>query len=412
MNFTANLKIFIILLVVLLIIAGCSSKKKQEATEQNNVEQMEIAEESIEPELNDSDIEETLDEEQVVEEETIEEDNLIVWTEKYGIEIGKEYVINGETGIYLHPERLALQNQLDSTHRGERYLIEDIQGPLAKIKARDKSGWASVWYFTDEAKDIRFGDPHELIVLQPVTFSYYPNEEDPYGFELATGKVVQVIKRYNDWVSVRAIIHDPGYPGDIWIKRDHLIAYDENMASEGILVLGSKVYDEAGRVKEDKSGFPVTITGEQGDKYKFEAAGGKTGYIFKEDFVPNPFIRPILTMRFAVNFGMEADYLVDKLTAHRVTVRYFDYQHFFEPEEEARTVPFDEMMQSIEGIREHFIDLYLSYSYQHVKLNPTNTLIDLIETEPSFRENLGKILFKEFDGIGHELNITVDMLNF
>lgn len=405
-----NLRVFMILLVVVLIFAGCSSKKKEKAAEQNNVEQTEVVEDFTEPEVTESEIEDTANEEEGVEEETLEEENLVVWTEKYGIEIGQEYVINSETGIYLHPERLAFQNQLDSTHRGERYLIEDIQGPLAKIKAGDKTGWVSIWYFTEEAKDIRFGDPHELIVMQPVTFSFYPNEEEPYGFELMAGKVVQVTKRYNDWVSVHMIKHNSGYPGDIWIKREHLVAYDENMASEGILVLGSKIYDEAGLLKEEQSGFPVTITGEQGDKYKFEAAGGKTGYIFKEDFVPNPFIRPILTMRFAVNFGMEADYLVDELTAHRVKVRYFDYQHFFEPEEDARTVPFDEMMQSIEGIREHFIDLYLSYSYHHVKLNPTNTLIDLIETEPSFREKLGKILFTEFDGVGHDLNITVDML--
>jgi hypothetical protein len=406
-----RIKLIILICILCIVIAGCKSKDQVE--EENiigSAEQTENLTEAVDSE-SDEVTESEVEDNPVEEVDSNETKEANFWTEKYGFELGNDYIIHGETDLYEHADRFVIGPVLHTTKPGQKYIFEEMDGPLVKVKSPDRSGWVSIWYFTDEAKNIvQEEDPYEMIVFKPTTFSYYPNEEEPYGFELTTGKVVQVVKRYQDWVSVRATRYAAEFPGDIWVKGENLIEYDPNFATEGVLKLGGKVYTEGGRVKEESSGFPLMIVGEIEDMYAMNASGGRIGYIKKEDFVPNPFVEPVLSMRFAVNLGMDADYLVEELTGQSVTHRYFDYQHSFEPEEETNTVTFEEMLESEDGIRLYTLHLFLSYPTTEVELKPMPEMIEKIETDADFRKQLGQLLGKPLYSVPHELKLTSEII--
>jgi Copper amine oxidase N-terminal domain len=118
--------------------------------------------------------------------------------------------------------------------------------------------------------------------------------------------------------------------------------------------------------------------------------------------------KPKLTMKLSVNFGMEADYLVDKLTGSHITTRYYNYQHKSEPDKESQTAKFDDMIREEDGIPINIIRLFLTTENREVELKISKELIEQIMSKPSTRELLGTRLGKPLSVIPEDLVLTLD----
>lgn len=115
------------------------------------------------------------------------------------------------------------------------------------------------------------------------------------------------------------------------------------------------------------------------------------------DFQGNPYSEiPVLKMKFSVDFGMEADLLVDSLTDKSITYRYFNYQHKSGPDQ-PRTVPFEEMLKTEEGIRAYKVHMFLADKGNWAELKLSPDFIDQLENSPDFRQRLGLMLNKPFN---------------
>lgn len=409
-----RLKRLIVLIVVLtccVIITACSGQNEELNEERdgddviqneqidNNNEQVEVSTGRID----DREDEAIQDEDDA----PLTEEAVSPFIEQYGFELGQMYPTYARAELWEHPNEQG-GALLHTTRVGERYIFQEFVGDYIKVVSADYQGWTSLWYFTPEAEQAVDVVPYEMIVSTPTTFALYPNEEEPYGLQLESGQVVQIYKQFGDWVNVRAMINDGLYPGDKWIKKQHLTEFDMMLAKEGVLKLGSKIYDENGLVKEEKSGFPLSITGERENMFSFWAPNGQTGYILKEDFEPNPFIVPELVMTFAIIDDEDASYTVEELTESEVTVRYVD--HMLGAEDDVRTVSFETMLMMQNGVRLYEVNLWLTYPYSGVELKPTVELIDAIETDPAFRGRLGALLWKHFGNVKHDLVISTNLI--
>lgn len=412
-----KLRHLVIGVVCCAIIAACSSADNEtnEANDGGEILQNELNDQDIEQADAEADIRDELDDalqdedplaEEGAEDEDIEEE-VNRWVEQYGFELGQMYPTYTHVKLWEQPNEEG-GKLLHTTRVGERYIFQEFSGDYIKVVNADRQGWAPVWYFTKEAGQVVEVAPYEMIVTTPTIFSLYPNEVEPYGVELEPGKVVQVYKQLGDWVNVRALLKDNSYVGDKWIKTQHLTEFDDVLAKEGVLKLGAKIVNENGIVIEESSGFPVSITGEKENMYSFWAPNGKAGYIYKEDFEPNPFIVPELAMTFAIKHDDHASYTVEELTDHLVTLRYFD--HAIGAEEDVRTVTFDSMLMKQNGLRLYEVNLWLTYPYSGVQLQPTVELIEAIETDPAFRGKLGAMLGKQLGHVEHNLVITSRMI--
>lgn len=120
--------------------------------------------------------------------------------------------------------------------------------------------------------------------------------------------------------------------------------------------------------------------------------------------------KPMLTMKLSVNFGMEADYLVDKLTGSHITTRYYDYQHKSEPDKVSQTAKFEEMIREEDGIPINTIRLFLTTENREVELKISKDLIEQINSKPSVRELLGLQLGKPLSIIPEDLVLTLNGL--
>jgi len=184
------------------------------------------------------------------------------------------------------------------------YAVVDTDGEFARIVADDgQTGWIPKWYLTREPADRavieQLAEPYVLLVDKPVSIRLYPEEASPSGFELWEGKVVQVVQELGDWVAVNIVTYDSPYAGDKWLRKSELAVYDGSKAREGYVFFSAaggtddpqvKLYDESGKLQQELPGFTTLyIEGEQDGRYRVIASGGRSGYIDKADFIPNPF---------------------------------------------------------------------------------------------------------------------------
>jgi hypothetical protein len=179
----------------------------------------------------------------------------------------------------------------------QEYRIIGREGSFVQIMPnasndQQLTGWIPEWYLSsDGSTKIEKVDPYELIVAETVPYSMYPEESVPSGFPLDVGKVVQVTGRYDKWLRVTIITYDSPNVGDKWVPESALEKWDPEKAMEGFLKVNAKVYDETGREMDPPSYLnPIHINAKQGDKYLISSVGGYSGFIAKQDFVPNPFI--------------------------------------------------------------------------------------------------------------------------
>lgn len=113
---------------------------------------------------------------------------------------------------------------------------------------------------------------------------------------------------------------------------------------------------------------------------------------------------PLLKMKFAVNFGMDADILVDSISKDSiVTYRYFDYQHSDEPNSEQETSPIEEFFKTHKDqsgeFPEYIMKMYLDYEDFSVEINVTDDFKYELRNNEKVRQEiasqLGKPLNKE-----------------
>ena len=53
--------------------------------------------------------------------------------------------------------------------------------------------------------------------------------------------------------------------------------------------------------------------------------------------------QPLFNMKIIVTGGMEAEYVIDEINEDYVICRYFDYQHYDEPENEQEKITFEQI---------------------------------------------------------------------
>lgn len=180
---------------------------------------------------------------------------------------------------------------------GEYYWIADTSGQdYAQIVAGNGAeGWVPVWYLTDDPNRAgsveRVAEPYVMLVDKPFKYRLYPGEETPSGFELWSGKVVQVVGIYgDDWLEIETLSYDSPHMENKWVRKDEVTPYDKSKAMEGYASSGAKLYDIDGNVKQTLSeGTSFFIKGDIGGRYWILLQGGVSGYIDKADFKPNPF---------------------------------------------------------------------------------------------------------------------------
>lgn len=170
---------------------------------------------------------------------------------------------------------------------------------FVKIQAGDQTGWVSAWYITSAEEVGQTIEPvawRETVVIEPTAFYAYPDFEAPSGFELPQGKVVRILATYGEWVHVDFQLYAEPMAGDKWIPQSALSPqYDAQQAKEGFLRFtgeGSYIYsDEEGTQPKEHITTMTTvfIADEAGNTYRISSPGGRTGYIHKSDFIPNPY---------------------------------------------------------------------------------------------------------------------------
>ncbi|MFS0840256.1 hypothetical protein [Paenibacillus sp. 1P03SA] len=129
-----------------------------------------------------------------------------------------------------------------------------------------------------------------MLVESSLNFSLYPGEEKPSGFLLKQGRVVKVIREYENWLCVRVMYTDGlEYNGDVWIPKNKLTAYNSSEATEGLLKSRAIGTDPTGQNVYVTEGSPIMIENFSEKKYTFTAFQGIRGTLFKSDFIPNPF---------------------------------------------------------------------------------------------------------------------------
>lgn len=206
--------------------------------------------------------------------------------------------LKSEVEALEQPEAYASVPSLFVANPGPYYRVKDRRNGFVQVtnvlsSRWPATGWIPEWYLlTDEsASRAEKVEPYQMIVAMPTAFRLYPDEPQPSGFELESGKVVQVTARYGDWMRVNIVTYDSPYVGDKWLPASALEAWDPAKAKEGILRPGAVVFDINGEAKDGPPSLnPIKIEEELSGRYRIVAPGGYIGYIDKADFMPGPFI--------------------------------------------------------------------------------------------------------------------------
>lgn len=178
----------------------------------------------------------------------------------------------------------------------DTYTVAETAADFSKIVDKEgQSGWIPSWYLVgpddNGVREQTLAEPYVMLVDKPVTYRLYPDEPTPTGFELWSGKVVQVVGTYgDDWLEINVVTYDSPYMENKWVRKDELIPYDAGKAKEGYIgTAGAQISGEEGGQQELPLLTRVYIEREEGDRYWVTAGGGAAGYLNKADFAPNPF---------------------------------------------------------------------------------------------------------------------------
>lgn len=207
--------------------------------------------------------------------------------------------VKGYTYALASPSYWTAEAPVFEVRPDQAYPTLESTAQFVRIQDGEQTGWVGAWYIeTDEkpADIIQQAIWHEVVVVQPTMFYAYPNTDAPTGYELPSGKIVRILAEYEDWVNVDFMLYAEPMSGDKWIPKHALSSeFDRQLAKEGFVRfagIGSYIYsDEAGmQPKEHITTLVAVFIEEETDAtYRISAPGGRSGYIRKTDFIPNPF---------------------------------------------------------------------------------------------------------------------------
>lgn len=110
---------------------------------------------------------------------------------------------------------------------------------------------------------------------------------------------------------------------------------------------------------------------------------------------------PILKMKLMVNYGMEAELLIDEITEEKLNYRYFDFQHNYKPSNKQEEMAINEMFERVveDG---HLFPKYTFHFYVHtaeqdVEVKVPNGFIDKLKNDHEFRSKVISKINQPFD---------------
>lgn len=293
----------------------------------------------------------------------------------------------GRTMAFLDPQYWSSNHEELIVTSGQEYSLLEEKDDFVKVQIEGQAGWVPSWYVggENEAERITALEPYEMIVRAPTYFYAYPDQQAPAGFELEEGSVVQVLQQYDDWFAVHIQLYAEPMLGDKWIHKDALIEYSDKDAKEGYLRLtngGSYIYADPDRNQQKEHISTMTsvrIEEEFEGMYRITSPGGRSGYIMKEDFVPNP-------------FGMTRGTYLELPPALEETLNQFI---------ESRD---DEALRGLEPV-----DLFIIYQHAQIMADP-GLLFDLIVHHPDDERPSREQYIREYEE--HALLNERNTLNF
>lgn len=176
----------------------------------------------------------------------------------------------------------------------KKYLVERMEENFVRINDENGSGWIPYWYFVVQADEIQTFKKNLRIVQEPAHVYLYPDAQTPLYDEndkLDKGKVLNVLAKFNQWYLVDYVHFDSPYYDPTWIEKKYTRNYSVEFVQEGRTKQGTYFRDKKGRELKENG----TVTGvfkieqELGSLYEVSGAGGQSGYIKKDDFIPYAF---------------------------------------------------------------------------------------------------------------------------
>jgi SH3-like domain-containing protein len=204
-----------------------------------------------------------------------------------------DFYAKGETGLYTAPNPHTKEAAVFTVKTGVPLKVLDISGGYAKVNQDGNAGWMNAWYLTKEKDEapVDAVEPYLMFAGSAVTMSVNPEEMEPSGPEVAPGKVVKVVKEFQDWVGVDIVTYDQPYGGELWLRKSELMDWDPALAMEGVLRQGAVIKDISGREIEVPWFNSVFVEEKMANgRYRIRSEDGVAGFVDGRDFVPNPFI--------------------------------------------------------------------------------------------------------------------------
>ncbi|MEK3884282.1 hypothetical protein [Paenibacillus sp. PL2-23] len=205
----------------------------------------------------------------------------------------ERHYVKGAAEAYEEPDYFPMNEPVFTVQPGMKLEVMEIKAGFARVERDGESGWINEWYLTADSEDrsVTTIEPYVMLIGQPISIRSHPggNEWPPYRLE--PGKVVRVMKEYENWVSIDIVTYDQPFGGEMWVEKAELDPWHPDLAKEGILRQGAMVFNEDGST-EELSLFNVVMVEEKlsNGQYRISAPGGLNGYMDARDFVPNPFL--------------------------------------------------------------------------------------------------------------------------
>lgn len=130
-----------------------------------------------------------------------------------------------------------------------------------------------------------------------------------------------------------------------------------------------------------------------------EVQGGSENSIISE--IDTKIDPPILKMKLMVNYGMEAELLIDKITTEKISYRYFDFQHQARPSNKQEEMAINEMFEMVvkdgHSFPKYTFHFYVHMAEQDVEVKVPNGFIDKFKNDLEFRSKLISKINQPYD---------------
>lgn len=291
--------------------------------------------------------------------------------------------------LYEQPQAATAMSYIDELEAGSSVKLIQTVGEMIEVEGEGKTGWIPAWLVSDEAKEITEPAPYEMLIGEPVVFALYPNQPEPYGFELEPGRVVKIQKEYGDWVEVEFLNVQGGYLDHCWLPKNALKPYDDEQAKDGIVHPNAESWT--------KFHFGVTITGETETSYEVRGPGNVKGTIVKDDFIPNPFAQPVLQLEYISNPIRNEVWVISSLDEEQLTAQMKTDSLLMQEEEQPATYSFEQWLDQIGSIQQDNWVIRLKYSQTTAEFKVDEAWTEAVAYDPQFRAQLGTMLGKAYD---------------